>query len=334
MNAKHERRRLACVLVTTAIAAITFSAPSMAVENAGPGVTACDRLASSPYDSKAVAPAVQNILDLDPAIAACRADLQKHPNHPRLQFLLGSLLDQLPRPRWSDSPGADLLKKSADQDYLVALYGLGKSYLKTWRRGKRRKGAQIMLQAARLGHLQAQAELPYYAGRMRSAKDREEALRWGDAAIKRGSYDAMAAMALSNILIMPDVKKYPKAVEYLYKADRAGSLDAMALLGRLQVFPFAPNGLRELLPENHYGGMRRMLDAANMGNKRAAFYLGLLYAGSTISVSPHREKMIYWFCRAGDRGRYMVAETLEKDVSIYRCPVQKKPKKSNRKLYQ
>jgi len=334
MNAKHRRRRLACVLVATAIAAFTYSAPSMAAAAADPGVTACDRLASSPHDRKAVAPAVQQILDLDPAIATCREALQKHPKHPRLQFLLGSLLDELPRPRWTDSPGADLLKKSADQGYLVALYRLGKSYLKTWRRGKRRKGAQIMLQAARLGHLQAQAELPYYAGRMRIEKDRKEALRWGEAAIRRGSYDAMAAMALSNILIMPDVKKYPKAVEYLYKADRAGSLDAMALLGRLQVFPFAPNGLRDLLPENHYGGMRRMLDAANMGNKRAAFYLGLLYAGSTISVSPHREKMIHWFCRAGERGRYMVAETLEKDVSTYRCPVQKKPKKSSRNLNQ
>jgi TPR repeat protein len=334
MNEKHRRRRLACVLVTTAIAAITYSAPSMAAEIADPGVTACDRLASSPYDSKAVAPAVQNILDLDPALAACQEELKRHPIHPRIQFLMGSLLDQLPRPRWTDSPGAELLKKSADQGYLVALFSLGKSYLKTWRRGKRRKGAQIMLQAARLGHLQAQAELPYFAGRMRSAKDRKEALRWGEAAIKRGSYDAMAAMALSNILIMPDVKKYPKAVEYLYKADRAGSLDAMALLGRLQVFPFAPNGLRDLLPENHYGGMRRMLDAANLGNKRAAFYLGLLYAGSTISVSPHRQKMVYWFCRAGERGRYMVAETLEKDVSTYRCPVEKKPKKSSKNLSQ
>jgi TPR repeat protein len=169
---------------------------------------------------------------------------------------------------------------------------------------------------------------------MRSAKDRKEALSWGEAAIKRGSYYAMAAMALSNILIMPDVSKYPKAVEYLYKADRAGSLDAMALLGRLQVFPFAPNGLRDLLPENHYGGMRRMLDAANLGNKRAAFYLGLLYAGSTISVSPHRQKMIYWFCWAGERGRYMVVDTLEKDVSTYRCPVQKKPKKNFKNLSQ
>lgn len=334
MNEKHRRRRLACVLVTTAIAAISYSAPSQATGAGDPGVTACDRLASSPYDTKAVAPGVRYIADLEPAIATCREDLKKYPNHPRIQFLLGSLLDQLPRPRWSDSPGAELLKKSADQGYLVALFGLGKSYLKTWRRGKRRMGAQIMLKAARLGHLQAQAELPYYAGRMRSAKDRKEALSWGDVAIKRGSYDAMAAMALSNILIMPDVKRYPKAVEYLYKADRAGSLDAMALLGRLQVFPFAPNGLRELLPENHYGGMRRMLDAANLGNKRAAFYLGLLYAGSTISVSPHREKMIYWFCRAGERGRYMVAETLEKDVSTYRCPVEKKPKKSSKNLSQ
>ena len=130
----------------------------------------------------------------------------------------------------------------------------------------------------------------------------------------------MASIAAAYLMIISDKENYAKAVRYLRIADEKGNYDAMALLGRLQVFPFAPNGLRDLIPENSFGGMRRMHDAAEAGNRRAAFYLGLAYSGATNNVSSNRPKMIKWFCRAGERGRYMVAETLERDVADYRCP--------------
>ena len=63
-----------------------------------------------------------------------------------------------------------------------------------------------------------------------------------------------------------------------------------------------------------------MHEAVEVGNQRAAFYFGLAYAGATNNVSGNRSAMIKWFCRAGERGRYMVAEMLERDVADYRCP--------------
>ncbi|MBK17446.1 MAG: hypothetical protein CMM52_01225 [Rhodospirillaceae bacterium] len=299
-------------------APIFISYPTGAVGVTDPGVTECDKLASYPHDYKRVAPPVRDVYDTAQAIAACREALVKFPNHPRLQFLLGMLLDSEPRARWVKSPGLPFLKKASDQGYLAATYVKGKALLKTWGRGRRSEGRNLLFVAARKGHLQAQAELPRHVGRMNEAQ-RKEALEWGELAIKRGDVDAYASIASAYLLVMSDAKHYPKAIDYLHKGDRAGSLEAMALLGRLQVFPFAPNGMRNLLPENHYGGMQRMLDAARGGSKRAAFYLGLLYTGVTYSVSARREKMIYWFCRAGERGRYMVAEMLEADVSTYRC---------------
>ena len=318
MNTKCRRRRLACLVVTAVAAHISLSLPAGAVGVTDPGVTACDRLASHPHDYKRVAPPIANVDDPAKAIEGCRAAVKKYPNHPRLQFLLGMLLDAEPRARWVRSPGLPYLKNAHDQGYLAATFFKGKALLKTWGRGRRREGRDLIFEAARKGHLQAQSELPRHVGRMNNAQ-RKEALEWGETALKRGNIDAYASIASAYLLVMSDSKNYPKAVDYLYKGDRAGSLEAMALLGRLQVFPFAPKGMRSLLPENHYGGMQRMLDAARGGSKRAAFYLGLLYTGVTISVSAHREKMIYWFCRAGERGRYMVAEMLEADVATYRC---------------
>jgi TPR repeat protein len=149
---------------------------------------------------------------------------------------------------------------------------------------------------------------------------RAEALALGEKAVQRGHLGAKAAIANAYLMVLSDRKNYDKAVAYLREADNKGNYDAMALLGRLQVFPFAPNGLRDFIPENPYGGMRRLHEAAQAGNRRAAFYLGLTYAGSTNNVPGNRPKMIKWFCRAGERGRYMVAEMLERDVADYRCP--------------
>ena len=149
---------------------------------------------------------------------------------------------------------------------------------------------------------------------------RAEALALGEKAVARRHLGAKAAIVNAYLMVPSDRKNYLKAVAYLRAADEKRNYDAMDLLGRLQVFPFAPNGLPDLIPENPYGGMRRMHEAAEAGNRRAAFYLGLAYAGATNNVPGHRPRMIEWFCRAGERGRYMVAEMLERDVADYRCP--------------
>lgn len=283
------------------------------------GVTACDRLASLPFDGQRVAKPVERVANLEVAIAACEADLRKHPDHPRLLLQLGALVDRRKRSRWTPSAAIPILRNAASQNYLAARYFLGDVLLRSWGRGFRREGTNLVLNAARDGHLEAQAQISYHIGRLDKTM-RAEVLALGEKAVKRGHLGAMAAIANAYLMVLSDRKNYDKAVAYLRAADEKGNYDAMALLGRLQVFPFAPNGLRDLIPENPYGGMRRMHEAAEAGNRRAAFYLGLAYAGSTNNVPGHRPKMIKWFCRAGERGRYMVAEMLERDVADYRCP--------------
>ena len=281
------------------------------------GVTSCDRVASLPFDQQRVARPVGRTVDREIAITACKSDLEKFPDHPRLLLQLGALVDQRPRSRWTPSASLPILQKAADQNYLAARYFFADVMLRSWGRGLRRKGAALMLAAAAwAGHLEAQAQISYHIGRMDRATG-PEALALGEKAVARGHLGAMAAIANAYLMVLSERKHYPKAVAYLRAADDKGNHDVMALLGRLQIFPFAPNGLRDLIPENPYGGMRRMHEAAEAGNRRAAFYLGLAYAGVTHNVPSNQSKMIKWFCRAGGRGRYMVAETLERDVANY-----------------
>lgn len=323
MVERYLRQRLICALAGAVFAASSHSTSALAVGIADVGVTQCDHLAAYPYDTKRVAPPVERVPDLDVAIAACRQALKTHPGQPRLLLNLAVLLNKKKRQRWVVSPAIPYLEQSAAQDYLAAKYLLGDILVQSFRHGRRRAGFNVMLEAARAGHLEAQAQISYYVGRAGQA-ERAEALVWGEKAIKKGHHGALAAVATAYLMVLSDKKNYSRAVDYLRKGDKVGSLDAMALLGRLQVFPFAPHGLRDLLPENPYGGMQRMHFAAERGNKRAAFYLGLAYAGSTINVSANKDKMIKWFCRAGDRGRYMVAEMLEQDVAEYECPAKYK----------
>lgn len=315
----HLRQRLVCVFAASILAALWTPVATHAVGMADTGVTACDSLAALPFDEQRVAEPAGRVTDLEAAISTCQADLRQFPDHPRLLLQLGALVDQRRRSRWEPSAALPILRKAAAQNYPAARYFLAEVMLRSWGRGLRREGAAQMLLAARDGHLEAQAQISHHVGRMDRAT-RREALALGEEAVKRGHLGAQAAIANAYLMILSDRKNYKKAVAYLRSADEKGNYDAMALMGRLQVFPFAPNGLRELIPENPYGGMRRMHEAAEAGNRRAAFYLGLAYAGSTTNVSGNREKMIKWFCRAGERGRYMVAEMLERDVADYRCP--------------
>jgi TPR repeat protein len=323
MVGRHVRHRLICGLAASAVAALSQSTNVLADDVPHVGATQCDRLGAYPYDDRRVSDPVERVADLDAAIGACREALVKHPGHPRLLLNLGALIHKKKRPRWAPSPAIPFLRQSSAQGYLAAKYLLGEVLVRSWGHNRRREGFHVMLEAARAGHVEAQAQVSYYVGRGEKA-ERAEALRWGEKAIEKGHHGALAAVATAYLMVLSDKKNYPKAVAYLRKGDRVGSLDAMALLGRLQVFPFAPNGLRDLLPENPYGGMERMHYAAARGSQKAAFYLGLAYAGSTINVSANKDKMIKWFCRAGDRGRYMVAEMLEQDVAVYECPAKYK----------
>jgi TPR repeat protein len=312
-------RRLIYAIAASVLALHGPSSTTNAAAAADVGITACDRLASLPFDEARVAEPVRHVGDVDAAVAACQADLRNFPDHPRLLLQLGVLMDRQEQPRQTRAAALVVLQKAADRHYPAAQYYLAEAMLRRRDLGLRHRGIGLMLDAARAGHLEAQAQISYYVGDMDRAT-RREAIALGEKAIERGQLGAMAAVANAYIMVLSDQQNYARAVAYLRTADEKGNYDAMALLGRLQVFSAVPAALRDLIPENPYGGMDRLRRAADAGNRRAAFFIGMIYAGASDNMPADWSKMIKWFCRAGERGRYMVAEMLERDVDDYRCP--------------
>lgn len=312
-------RRLIYAIAASVLALHSPSSTTIAAAAADVGVTACDRLASLPFDEARVAEPVRDVADVDAAIAACESDLRQYPDHPRLLLQLGVLMGRQERPRQTHAAALPVLQKAADRHYPAARYYLAEAMLRRRGPGLRRRGIRLLLNAARAGHLEAQAQISYYLGSMDRAM-RRDALALGEKAIERGHLGAMAAVANAYIMVLSDRQNYARAVAYLHTADERDNYDAMALLGRLQVFSSVPAGLRDLIPENPYGGMDRLRRAAKAGNRRAAFFLGMIYTGASENMPANRRKMIKWFCRAGERGRFMAAETLERDVDDFRCP--------------
>lgn len=317
------RQALGSVCVTACLIAGTVASADETGKKptaASVGITNCDIVASHPHDYERAAPPVEVVRNPAAAIEICAADLERYPDHPRLLLQMGRLYDMKDRDYWEASHGLPWLQKSADQGYLAAIYMLGVVHSKRWGRGRHRVGFDYMLKAARAGHLEAMSRIGVYIGRRSVRAHREEILELMKKAVAMGHADAMANLAKAYIFILADERKHGESVRLLYEAEKKGSLEAMAILGQLQTFDSIPPALRELVPENTFGGMRRLIKAGKKGNEKAAFLLGMLYTGMTFAIPKDQKKSIQWLCRAGRRGQYMVAEMMEKDVRTYRCP--------------
>ena len=283
-------------------------------------VTPCDMVASSVYDYERVADAVLEIENLSLAKSICMNALDQDPENPRLLFLVGRVLDLEERSYWEISPGESYFSRAAEKGYIAADFILGKINNNVWGRTRFRRAFFSMLKAARAGHLEAMARISLFLGRRSAQNFRQEILELAKKAIALGHADAMAYLARGYIFILSDTDRHEEAINMLYEAERLGSLEASVALGQLQTYEAVPAGIRTFIRENTFGGLRRLLKAAEKGNKRGAFVLGVLYSGITFSIPKNREKMIHWLCQSGRRGQYMLAELLEEDVTTYRCP--------------
>jgi len=283
-------------------------------------VTSCDKVASSIYDYERVADPVLEIENLSLAKSFCMNALDQDPENPRLLFLVGRILDLEERPYWEMSPGESYFRRAAEKGYIAADFMLGEINNNVWGRTRFRRAFFSMLKAARAGHLEAMGRLSLFLGRRSAQNFRQEILELTKKAIALGHADAMAYLARGYIFILAETDRHEEAINLLYEAERRGSLEASVALGQLQTYEAVPAGIRTYIPENTFGGLRRLLKAAEKGNKRGAFVLGVLYSGTTFAIPRNREKMIHWLCRSGRRGQYMVAELLDEDVTKYRCP--------------
>ncbi len=281
--------------------------------------TECDRIASHPYDYERIGPPVLKIQNLSKAKEICSKDLAEYPENPRLLLLLGRVLHLEEREYWKPSPGLPYFQKSAAMGYTAADFVLGAINSNILGRGRFRLAFSHMLKAARSGHLEAMTRICLFIGRRSAQNYRAEIFSLTQKAISLGSADAMANLARAYIFILADTDRHKEAVEMLFEAERRGSLEASAALGQLQTFEAVPAGIREFLPENTFGGLRRLIRAADKGSQKAAFVLGILYSGTTFSIPRDNEKMVYWLCKAGRGGHYMIAELLEKDSIKFRC---------------
>ncbi len=89
-------------------------------------VTECDRQASHPDDPNKVLPGKERAqMDLEAAIAACRADLDRDPGNPRLLYHLARALTYAGR----TAEGLPLIEQSAALKYPQSLFVTGYLYL-------------------------------------------------------------------------------------------------------------------------------------------------------------------------------------------------------------
>lgn len=106
-----------------AVALLATALPMIALADADPAITECDRLAAHPEDPDHIGVGVptQNV-DLPAAVIACRAELERQPDNQRIRYQYARVLAYTGQ--WDAS--ALQMKKAADAGYRQAqfVYGL------------------------------------------------------------------------------------------------------------------------------------------------------------------------------------------------------------------
>ncbi len=131
-------------------------------------VTECDRQASHPDDPDKVLPGKERVqMDLEAAIAACRADLAKDPGNPRLLYHLARALTYAGKA----AEGLPLIEKSASLHYPQAIFVTGYLYLEGEYGAPKNacRAAALVRESAQYGRLAGQVGFPAWslAGRFK-----------------------------------------------------------------------------------------------------------------------------------------------------------------------
>ena len=197
---------------------------------ANPPVHDCDRLAASPYDDRAVVPAVSDRnIDVEKAIQACKAALNEFPNTPRFQAQLGRALYKANH----DEEAADWFRKVAEQRYGYGMYALGAMYAEG--HGVPQDDAQAVAwfrKAAEQGNAPAQAWLGvmYREGRG-VPQDDAQAVAWFRKAAEQGNAPAQAHLGWMYMAGRGVPQDDAQAVAWFRKAAEQGDAWAQNTLG-------------------------------------------------------------------------------------------------------
>jgi tetratricopeptide (TPR) repeat protein len=151
-------------------------------------VTECDRLAAHPDDPNHVLPGLERVqMDMPKAIAACRRDLAKDPDNPRLRYQLaraltysGNVAEALP-----------LIERTVEQNYPQSLFVTGYLYLTGAYDAPKDpcRAGELIRASALAGRLAGQVGFPkyYLDGRFKGCpvkQDRAEMVAFLEAAVK------------------------------------------------------------------------------------------------------------------------------------------------------
>jgi len=208
--------------------AILVLAPALA--EAGERPLDCDLLASYEYDARSIATGVADAqVDAAKAVDACRNAPERHPGHPRYQFLYGRALMLSGR----DGEGANYLERALANDYAAApLYlaqrGAGDADL------KQARVAQLYRAADRLGNSHAFALVGW---RLVAYGNSEAAVAGGyrllETAAVKGDSEAKATLGAHYFFhprFAPDRQKRYIGKALLAEAAADGSTRGVALL--------------------------------------------------------------------------------------------------------
>ena len=151
-------------------------------------VTECDRLAGHPDDPHKVVPGLgTRAMDLSAAIQACRTDLAKDPQNPRLQYQLARALTYNGRV----TEALPIIEQSAAAGYPQAIFVTGYLYLEGAYSAPKNpcRAAELIRESALYGRLAGQLGYPAYvlAGRFEgcaTSQAREELIELVETARK------------------------------------------------------------------------------------------------------------------------------------------------------
>jgi tetratricopeptide (TPR) repeat protein len=151
-------------------------------------VTACDRLAAHPDDPNHVLPGLESAqMDLPKAIDACRKDLARDPDNPRLRYQLARALTYA----GNVSEGLPLLERTVEQNYPQSLFVTGYLYLTGAYAAPtdRCRAGELIRASALAGRLAGQVGFPKYFldGRFKGCpvkQDTAEMIGFLEAALK------------------------------------------------------------------------------------------------------------------------------------------------------
>ena len=298
-------RYVKTVLSSGLFAAVLLTAVSggaREAEAAAP-VTACDRMAAHPADTKRVVEGVAwDLMDGRAAVRACEDAVQRHPQELRFQYQLGRALLRAKR----RDEGLPYLFDVAEKGYLVAFANIGGTYqfdlgnlaeaLKWYRRG------------ADLDDVSSQTHLAeMYLEGWGVKQDLAEALKWFMPSASRGY--ALSEYKVGLVYQRGDARvrrDLPQAIEWFNKAAAHGFARAQNDLGVLY-----ERG--EGVSRNFSEAARWYRLAAEQGWALAQINLALLYEAGK-GVDRNREEAFYWYRLATQARRDELASTARQGV--------------------